>query len=219
MLYRMCPCLSPSLVATYNVRMFTGIVERTAPVLAAHDHAGGRRLVIQNAWSDLVIGESIACNGCCLTVAHLEEGKVHFDCIRETLNKTNLGLVHPGDTLNVERSLRAGSRIDGHFVQGHVDGTGVLVHRVATDAEWRCTIEAPEQLSKYLAPKGSIAVDGISLTIAAISGRRFEIALIPTTLEITNIKHREIGWPFNLECDMIAKQIVTFMEMRKECGV
>ena len=194
--------------------MFTGIVERTAQVLAAHDHAGGRRLVVENAWDDLVIGESIACNGCCLTVAHLEDNKIHFDCIRETLNKTNLGLVHPGDTLNVERSLRAGSRIDGHFVQGHVDGTGVLVHRVATDQEWRCTIEAPEQLSKYLAPKGSICVDGISLTIAALNGRRFDIALIPTTLEITNIKHREIGWPFNLECDMIAKQIVTFMELR-----
>jgi riboflavin synthase len=196
-------------------RMFTGIVERTVDVVATQDHPGGRRLVLANPWDDLTIGESVACNGCCLTVAHLEPGRVHFDAIRETLNKTNLGLVHAGDRLNVERSLRAGSRIDGHFVQGHVDGTGVLVNKIATDAEWRYTIETPDALAKYLAPKGSICVDGCSLTIASLNGRRFDIALIPTTLQITNLSKREPGWAFNLECDIIAKQIVTFMELRQ----
>jgi riboflavin synthase len=196
--------------------MFTGIVERTVSVLSALDHPGGRRLVVERVWDDLVLGESIACNGCCLTVAYLEEGKIHFDLIRETLNRTNLGIIHPGDQLNVERSLRAGARIDGHFVQGHVDGTGVLIHKVSNEIECRYTIEVPEQLAKYLAPKGSISVDGVSLTIAGLKDRRFEVALIPTTLQLTNMANRAIGWPFNLECDMIAKQIVTFMEIRKE---
>ncbi len=196
--------------------MFTGIIERTLEILSALDHVGGRRLIVANPWDDLTIGESVACNGCCLTVAHLETGKIHFDCIRETLNRTNLGVVHVGDHLNAERSLRAGGRIDGHFVQGHIDTTAVLAGRVATDQEWRYTIEAPEAFAKYLAPKGSITVDGVSLTIAAIHGRRFDITLIPTTLAITNLAKREIGWPFNLECDMIAKQIVTFMEMRNK---
>lgn len=195
--------------------MFTGIVECTSEVLSVHDHPGGRRLVIRNAWNDLHVGESIACNGCCLTVSHLENGQVHFDCIRETLNKTNLGLIQVGDRINIERSLRAGARIDGHFVQGHVDGTGVLVQRIASDIEWRYVIEAPQHLTKYLMPKGSICVDGISLTIAALSGRRFEVALIPTTLQITSIGSRQIGWAFNLECDMISKQIVTFLELRE----
>ena len=199
--------------------MFTGIIERTAEILSALDHEAGRRLVVANPWTDLVPGESVACNGCCLTVAHLEPCRVHFDLIRETLNRTNLSLVHPGDKINLERSLRAGGRIDGHFVQGHIDAMGVLVHKVATDQEWRYTIEAPEILVKYLAPKGSICVDGISLTIAGLSDRRFDIALIPTTLDITTIASREPGWPFNLECDMIAKQIVTFMELREMSSV
>lgn len=194
--------------------MFTGIVERTVPVLEARDHAAGRRLIVPRAWDDVQHGESIAFNGCCLTVAEANPDHLCFDLIRETLAKTNLGSLIAGDKVNVERSLRAGSRIDGHFVQGHVDGTGQLLHKVATDAEWRYTIEAPASLAKYLAPKGSIAVDGCSLTIAALAGNRFEIALIPTTLQITNLASRDVGWAFNLECDMIAKQIVTFMEMR-----
>lgn len=194
--------------------MFTGIVEGTAEVLSVRDYAGGRRLAIRNMWNDLHLGESVACNGCCLTVTSLENDCIHFDCIRETLNRTNLGLLQVGDRINVERSLRVGARIDGHFVQGHVDGTGVLVHRIANDIEWRYTIEAPEHLIKYLIPKGSICVDGISLTIAGLKDRRFEITLIPTTLQMTNIGSRPVGWPFNLECDMISKQIVTFLELR-----
>lgn len=197
-------------------RMFTGIVERTLELLSVLDHTGGRRLIVENAWPDTQVGESIAVNGVCLTAAELVDGKIHFDCIRETLNRTNLSLLHAGDRVNIERALRIGSRIDGHFVQGHVDGTGVLVHKVATADEWRYTIEAPEHLGKYLAPKGSICVDGVSLTIAALNGRLFDVALIPTTLALTTLRDREVGWAFNLECDMIAKQIVTFLELRNE---
>lgn len=194
--------------------MFTGIVERTLELQSVLNHPGGRRLIVEDVWDDTQVGESIAINGACLTVAEIVEKKIHFDCIRETLNHTNLSLVKPGDQVNVERALRAGSRIDGHFVQGHVDGTGVLVNKIADDTEWRYTIEAPETLARYLAPKGSICVDGASLTIAALNGRRFDVALIPTTLAITTLKQRDAGWAFNLECDMFAKQIVTFLELR-----
>ncbi|MGN6506772.1 MAG: riboflavin synthase, partial [Tepidisphaeraceae bacterium] len=104
--------------------------------------------------------------------------------------------------------------VDGHFVQGHVDGVGVLVKKVDTQQEWRFTIEAPESIAWYLSPKGSICIDGVSLTLARLEGRRFDVALIPTTLEITTLAARPIGYAFNLEGDMIAKQIVTFLEQR-----
>jgi riboflavin synthase len=218
--------------------MFTGIVQLTPPISAVVDHAGGRRLSLPVAafrgvgvpptfarTTDetvgetptplFTLGESIAVNGTCLTLAAIDESNLHFDVIAETLDKTNLGALRAGDAVNVERSLRVGDRIDGHFVQGHVDGVGVLSRKAASDAEWRYTIEAPEGLSKYLSPKGSICVDGVSLTIAAVKGRRFNVALIPTTLKLTTLAARDVGYNFNLECDVMAKQIVTFLEQRQ----
>ena len=194
--------------------MFTGIIERTLPLAGVTDDAGIRHLDILNVWTDVVLGESIAINGVCLTVAALEHGRIRFDVIHETLARTNLGQLSPGDAVNVERSLRVGSRLDGHFVQGHVDGTAVLLEKTDGTTEWRYRIEVPEALAKYLAPKGSICIDGVSLTIAGLSGRNFEVALIPTTLALTTLGDRPIGWAFNLECDMIAKQIVGFIELR-----
>lgn len=144
----------------------------------------------------------------------MDDDALHFDVVVETLSKTNLGDLRAGDAVNVERSLRVGDRIDGHFVQGHVDGVGVLSRKAASDVEWRFTIEAPTALSKYLSPKGSISVDGVSLTIAAVDGRSFDVALIPTTLKLTTLADRDLGYRFNLECDMMAKQIVTFLEQR-----
>ena len=196
--------------------MFTGIIERTCPLAGVTDDAGIRRLDVLNTWPDVVLGESIALNGVCLTVASLENHRIRFDVIRETLARTNLGLLRVGDAVNVERSLRVGSRLDGHFVQGHVDGTAVLVEKSDTAAEWRYKIEAPQSLAKYLAPKGSVCIDGVSLTIANLSGQFFEVTLIPTTLSITTLADRPIGWAFNLECDMMAKQIVTFLELRAD---
>jgi riboflavin synthase len=140
--------------------------------------------------------------------------EIGFDVIKETLDKTNLGLLTNGDHVNVERALCVGDRLDGHFVQGHVDGVAPLVKQIASETEWRLTIEAPPHLAKYLAPKGSICIDGVSLTIAALNGTQFEVALIPTTLNLTNLGKREIGWPFNLEADIISKQIVHFLEQR-----
>jgi riboflavin synthase len=195
--------------------VFTGIVERTLPVLAVRDHSGGRSISLPiDPLRDAVHGESIAINGTCLTLARADSTQAHFDVIRETLDKTNLGKLRVGDPVNVERSLRLGSRIDGHFVQGHVDGTAPLVARVASDAEWRLTLEAPPHLAKYLVPKGSVCLDGVSLTIARLDGPRFDVTLIPTTLELTTLASRQIGWAFNLECDTLSKQIVTFLELR-----
>jgi riboflavin synthase len=194
--------------------MFTGIIERTAKVLSATDGAMFRRLVIAADWTDVKPGQSIAVNGVCLTVADLSSGRVGFDVIKETLDKTNLGTLKAGDEVNVERSLRAGDRIDGHFVQGHVDGTGALANLIRSENEVRLTIEAPKELARYLSPKGSVSVDGVSLTIAAVKGNVFDVALIPMTLKLTTLGARKLGWRFNLEADILSKTVVNYLEQR-----
>ncbi|HEY7089054.1 MAG TPA: riboflavin synthase, partial [Tepidisphaeraceae bacterium] len=194
--------------------MFTGIVERTTKVVSATDGPMFRRLVISADWTDVKLGDSIAINGVCLTVADLSPGAVAFDVIKETLDKTNLGTLKSGDEVNVERSLRASDRIDGHFVQGHVDGTGSLKREIRTENEVRLTIDAPKSLVKFLAPKGSVSVDGVSLTIAAVTGSTFDVALIPTTLRLTTLGSRKPDWRFNLEADILSKTIVHDLEQR-----
>jgi riboflavin synthase len=195
--------------------MFTGIVERTLHILAVADGPKFRRVVLESKWTDVKHGESIAINGCCLTVAEIGDGSLGFDVIDETLGKTNLGLLKGGDEVNVERSLRVGDRFDGHFVQGHVDGTARLVDVSANGEDWRLTVEAPPALAKYLIPKGSVAIDGVSLTIAALEGPRFQVALIPTTLSLTTLGSRQAGWLFNLETDVFSKTIVSYLERMK----
>ena len=192
--------------------MFTGIVERSVPITAVAARGEGVRLSIANAWPDVKLGESIAINGACLTVAEIAGGDLHFDAIRETLDKTNLGLLRVGSEVHIERSLRFGDRIDGHTVQGHVDGTAELLAHRQTELDWRMTIRTPATLAKYLIPKGSITLDGTSLTLASIGTDHFEVALIPTTLEITRLGKRPIGWPLNVECDMMVKTIVATIE-------
>jgi riboflavin synthase len=192
--------------------MFTGIIHNLAKVLSVADHAAGRRLVIPAFGPDHLLGESIAINGCCLTVAQIQENSLAFDVIAETLQKTNLGQLKPGDAVHAERSLRVGDRIDGHFVQGHIDGTGRLVRQFADQEETRLRIEAPPQLAKYLVLRGSIAIDGVSLTLAAIDGPQFEVALIPTTLGLTTLGKKQVNYHFNLECDMMSKTVISYLE-------
>ncbi len=175
--------------------MFTGIIERTVRVIGVTEGPAFRRLTLAVPWEDVKPGESIAVNGVCLTAAELAPGQIGFDVIRETLDRTNLGLLQANDEVHVERSLRVGDRIDGHFVQGHVDGTAPLVEQIANGEEWRLTLEAPPGMAKYLAPKGSVCVDGVSLTIAAVDGRRFQVALIPTTLALTSLGKRASAGP------------------------
>jgi riboflavin synthase len=195
--------------------MFTGIIERTVKVASATDGPMFRRLALAADWDDVKLGDSIAVNGVCLTVADLASRGVGFDVIKETLDKTNLGTLRADDEVNVERSLRAGDRIDGHFVQGHVDGTGELTEQINSESEVRLTIAAPQHLAKFLAPKGSISIDGVSLTIAAVRANLFEVALIPTTLRLTTLGTRKTGWRFNLEADILSKTIVHYIEQRQ----
>lgn len=200
--------------ALARAAMFTGIIEKTAQVLAVAGDAALLRLTLAVDWPDLRHGESVAVNGACLTVATLAAGEARFDVIRETLEKTNLGLLRPGDAVHVERSLRVGDRLDGHFVQGHVDGTARLIDRRVNGDDWRLRVELPAELADYVTPKGSVAIDGVSLTVAELGRDWFEVALIPTTLELTRLGAREPGWPFNLECDMLAKTVVRFLRAR-----
>jgi riboflavin synthase len=200
----------------YNAAMFTGIVEKTVRVIGVADGPMFRRLTLVAPGADLRNGESIAVNGVCLTVAELPAGEVGFDVIAETLARTNLGLLQAGDNVHIERSLNAGDRIDGHFVQGHVDGVAPLVTQVSNENEFRLRLKAPSNLAKYLTPKGSVALDGVSLTIAAVEGDLFEVALIPTTLQLTALAQRPVGWPFNLEADILSKTIISWLE--RQCG-
>ncbi|HWE04477.1 MAG TPA: riboflavin synthase [Tepidisphaeraceae bacterium] len=195
--------------------MFTGIIEKTARVIGVADGPKFRRLTIAADWPDVGLGQSVAVNGACLTVADVAPGELGFDVILETLDKTNLGLLGAGDGVHVERALRIGDRLDGHFVQGHVDGVARLIAAKSNHDEWRLRLQAPPDLAKYLTPKGSVTLDGVSLTIAAVSGGEFEVALIPTTIQLTSLGKRPVGWPFNLECDPLAKTVISWLERRE----
>jgi riboflavin synthase len=195
--------------------MFTGIVEKSVQVLAIADGPGFRRLTLACDWPDVRPGESIAVNGCCLTIAEISPDHLGFDIIAETLAKTNLGLLQSGDRVHVERSLCIGQRLDGHFVQGHIDGTARLVERKIDAKECRLALEPPDELLNYIIPKGSVALDGVSLTVAAINGGRFEVALIPTTTKLTELANHEIGWPYNLETDILSKTVVSWLERQR----
>lgn len=196
--------------------MFTGIIEQTVRVTGVAEGPGFRRLTLASPWNDLRDGESVAVNGVCLSVAERAAGVVGFDIITETLRRTNLGLFSAGDEVHVERSLKVGDRIDGHFVQGHVDGMAVLVAQIGNDTEWRLTLECPDTLAKYVTPKGSVALDGVSLTVASVAGNQFDVALIPTTLRLTTFDRRQIGWRFNLETDVINKTIISYLERQSK---
>ena len=195
--------------------MFTGIIERSVRVISISEGTGFRRLRLAVPWADVKHGESIAVNGVCLTIAELShESSGHlldFDVIPETLAKTNLGLLKPNDTVHVERALRASDRIDGHFLQGHVDGQARLDSTRCDNDDFRLTIVPPPDLMQYIIPKGSVAIDGVSLTVAACSDHAFEVALIPTTLQLTHLGSVAVGWLFNLETDILSKTIVTWL--------
>jgi riboflavin synthase len=192
--------------------MFTGIIELTAAVIATTPGPRFTRLVLALDLPDAVLGESIAINGVCLTLAEKTSGELHFDVIPETLRLTNLGLLKTGDRVHVERSLRVGDRISGHFVQGHVDGKASLIGAYASGHEHRLRLQVSSELSKYLAPKGSVTLDGVSLTIAAVAGTEFEVALIPTTTKLTYLSTHNPGYPFNFEADILTKTTISYLE-------
>ena len=192
--------------------MFTGIVEKTAAVSGVADGPGFRRLALALNFGDLQAGQSVAVNGCCLTAAEVSPDEVVFEIVSETLDKTNLGTLSSGDMVNIEQAMKIGDRFDGHFVQGHVDGRANLIDIASDSGDWKLTLEAPFPLAKYIVPKGSVTLDGVSLTVAAVRGNVFEVALIPTTLNVTTLGKKSIGWQFNLEADILSKTVISWLE-------
>lgn len=193
--------------------MFTGLVETVGHLIARTPTGGGYRLRIATPLaSELSLGDSVAVNGVCLTVVRTEPGEVHADIGPETVKVTTLGSLPHGAHLNLERPLRADSRLGGHFVQGHVDAIG-RVESLRPDQEFHwLTVEYPAALTPYIIPKGSIAVDGISLTVAGLGPGRFDIMVIPFTLAHTNLGAIRSGDGVNLECDMVGKYVVHALE-------
>ena len=190
--------------------MFTGIVEELGTVRRVIPVATGARLQIEakTVLEEAHIGDSISVNGCCLTVVTLDEGYYQVDVVEETLRMTCLGSLRVGDRVNLERSVRLADRLGGHLVQGHVDGVGTLAAREpAADGSLLVRIDAPASVLRYVVYKGSIAVDGISLTITALNDTSFSIALIPHTQDVTTLGFRRIGDQVNLEVDLIAKYV------------
>jgi riboflavin synthase len=192
--------------------MFTGIVQRTVRVIGAVAGPKFNRLTLAVDWPDARDGESVAVNGVCLTVATRAPGELGFDVVKETLDKTNLGSIQSGDEVHVERSLRVGDRVDGHFVQGHADGVAILINQIADDNEWRLTLEPPRDLLKFVVPKGSVTLDGVSLTVASVGAGTFDVALIPTTVNVTALARRPLGWRYNFEADILSKTVVSWLE-------
>ena len=190
--------------------MFTGIIEETGAVKSVNRRQTGARIEIAAAvvLSDLEIGGSIAVNGCCLTAIEVTSEGFAADLSPETMARTNLGDLEPGRRVNLERPLLPTSRLSGHFVQGHVDTTGEFLEvALAGDDNWTLRVRAPEATLKYLVYKGSVTIDGISLTVARLDGDVIEVAVIPHTYRETNLADRRPGERINLECDVLAKHI------------
>lgn len=201
--------------------MFTGIIEEVGKVRAVEPRGEALVLRVECATvrEDAAPASSIAVDGVCLTVVEVGEDSVGFDVMPETLSKTALGALNAGSPVNLERAMRVGDRLGGHFVQGHVDGVG-RVTRVDAEGEWYLiAIAAPEIVKRYLIPHGSISVDGVSLTVARLEADEFTVALIPHTLDNTGLGSKKAGDPVNLEADMLGKYVDSLMaERRQETG-
>ncbi|HYJ69536.1 MAG TPA: riboflavin synthase [Nocardioidaceae bacterium] len=191
--------------------MFTGIVEQMGVVVARTEAGDGARLTIRGSLvvEDASPGDSIAVNGCCLTVVERDDTMFTADVMRESLDKTSLGRLAQGSPVNLERAVQVGDRLGGHLVQGHVDGTGTIVERQPGDRWEVVRVELPPDLVRYVAPKGSITIDGTSLTVVDVNDDPawFTVALIPTTLEQTTLGRAAVGDPVNLEVDVLAKYV------------
>jgi riboflavin synthase len=189
--------------------MFTGIVEELGVVEALVDQGDAVRLTVRgpHVTLDAGLGDSIAVNGCCLTVAERDQETFTADVMRETLDKTSLGALASGDRVNLERAVTPQTRLGGHIVQGHVDGTGRIVQRTPSEHWEVVEISLPSDLARYFVAKGSITVDGISLTVVEVGEDSFTVSLIPETLARTTLGFKQPGDPVNLEVDVIAKYV------------
>jgi len=196
--------------------MFTGLVEETAPLISVEPIGGGARLTLE---AGVVLegthpGDSIAVNGCCLTITSMVGNRLSFDLLAETLDKTNLGDQKPGAKVNLERALLAHDRMGGHFVQGHVDCAARILALEAHGQDHRLEVELPPAFARYVAYKGSIAINGISLTAAEVLEGSVVIWLIPHTMEVTNLHTLKAGDRINVEFDMLAKYLERLVDPR-----
>ncbi|WP_270887883.1 riboflavin synthase [Pedococcus sp. 5OH_020] len=189
--------------------MFTGIVEELGTVVALEHGRDSARLTVAGplVTQDAVHGASIAVNGICLTVVEHSSGRFTVDVMAETLSRTSLGSLAAGDPVNLERAMSTGSRFGGHVVQGHVDATATITERVPGDRWEVVRFSLPPTVARYVVEKGSITVDGVSLTVATLGTDSFTVSLIPTTLALTTLGHKVVGDPVNLEVDVLAKYV------------
>jgi riboflavin synthase len=198
--------------------MFTGIIEHAGTLDAIQVREDGARLVV-NAGplaEEARLGDSVAVNGVCLTVVENRDGRLAFDAVPETLDRTGLGALTQGSRVNLERPLRAGDRLDGHIVQGHVDGVALLEAVTPEGNGYRLRYRPGPTLLRYVVEKGSICIDGISLTVAALGADWFEVAIIPHTWEVTNLRERRPGDRANIEVDVLAKYVERLLSFRSE---
>ncbi|QDT06344.1 Riboflavin synthase [Rubripirellula lacrimiformis] len=197
--------------------MFTGLVEAIGTIVCVTPQDPGKRLTVAAGLvaQDAAIGDSICVNGCCLTVVAIDGANLDFEAGAETLSRTNLGELDQGSSVNLERSLAAGDRLGGHYVSGHVDAVGQLIRRI-DDPPWaNLWFSIPRQFASQVAPKGSIAIDGISLTVVEVTDDSFSVALIPHTLDATTLGKRQVGDEVNLETDLLAKYVERSLAQRQ----
>jgi riboflavin synthase len=193
--------------------MFTGIVEHKGSVAEVERNGDSMRLVLETGpLADVDLGDSISVNGVCLTAVDVGPGRVGVDVVQETIARTNLGGLTAGDPVNLELAMRADGRFDGHIVQGHVDGLGSVAAVESEGEGARISIDVPAELLRYVVEKGSITVDGVSLTVAAVSPEGFQVALIPHSLQVTTLGLRKVGEKVNLEVDVLAKYVERLLE-------
>lgn len=201
--------------------MFTGIIQAMGRVVAMSPTSAGRRLVVDRGdWSPspLSLGDSICVSGVCLTVVAFDDRTLSFDIIGETLARSTLGSLAVGLAVNLEPSLTAATPMGGHFVQGHVDGVGVLAQVERSQGQVRLTITPPAELMDYIIPKGSITLEGVSLTVASVTADTFDVALIPATLALTTLDAKRQGDPLNIETDILSRTIVHHLRRMMEAG-
>ncbi|MFC7234628.1 riboflavin synthase [Halosegnis marinus] len=193
--------------------MFTGIIEDTGEVRARESTDGGLRLRIAAPFAaELEHGQSVAVSGACLTVEEHDDDGFSLFLSEETVERTYLGGLEPGDAVNLERALPADGRFDGHFVQGHVDGVGAVTGIERVDDDWVFAFSLPESMGRYVVEKGSVTVDGISLTVADLRDGEFTVAVIPATYDITTLSDKAVGDPVHLEVDVVAKYVESLTE-------
>jgi len=194
--------------------MFTGIIEGLGSIVmfdkkTSNRSAAKMKIKLDKIAKGLKVGDSVAINGVCLTAVNISKGITEFEMIGETIKKTNLGSLERGDRVNIERSLKVGERLEGHFVLGHVDGVGIISKIEKQTNQVQIWIKIPKELSKHVIKKGSITIDGISLTIVDKLKDQFSVSIIPHTMQVTNLGYKKIGDKVNIETDILGKYILS----------